>query len=178
MTFFIQAIFKYLNIGSDSVNHDESGDIKFFVQFPGNSILKISLGFWNCVGCVHMRGRFIFKITHCVDFIAPVILICKIRGTYLISHQPTKFQPTKFQIFGRFFMQNHICPTFLRIFWYIWKVCRIMSTYPNVYAKVKKLISDVQFPGNCSSLKSLKMFFKLYNQSYSDLSFIRLVQKS
>ena len=43
--FFIQANFKYLNIGSDSVNHDESGDIKFFVQFPVNSIFKISLGF-------------------------------------------------------------------------------------------------------------------------------------
>ena len=42
---FIQANFKYLNVGSDSVNHDESGDIKLFVQFPGNSILKISLGF-------------------------------------------------------------------------------------------------------------------------------------
>ena len=43
--FFIQANFKYLNIGSDSVNHDESGDVNFFFQFPGNSILKISLGF-------------------------------------------------------------------------------------------------------------------------------------
>ena len=42
---FIQANFKYLNIGSDSVNHDESGDIKLFVRFPGNLILKISLEF-------------------------------------------------------------------------------------------------------------------------------------
>ena len=43
--FFIQANFKYLNIGSDSVDHDESGDTKVFVQFRGNSILKSSLQF-------------------------------------------------------------------------------------------------------------------------------------
>ena len=91
--FFIQANFKSLNIGSDSVDHDESGDIKLFVRFPGNLILKISLEFWNCVGCGHLRGCFIFKITQRVDLIALVMMICKIRGTYLISHQPTQFQP-------------------------------------------------------------------------------------
>ena len=107
---FIQANFKYLNV--DSVNHDESGDIKLFVRFPGNLILKISLEFWNCVGCGHMRGCFIFRITQCLDLIALVILIYKIRCTYLISHQPTQFQSPLFPIFGRFFMQNHICRTF------------------------------------------------------------------
>ena len=40
------------------MNHVDSGDIKVFVQFAGNSILKISLRFWNCVGCGHMRGYF------------------------------------------------------------------------------------------------------------------------
>ena len=43
--FFIQGNFKYLNIGSDSVDHDESGDTKVYFQFRGNSILKISLRF-------------------------------------------------------------------------------------------------------------------------------------
>ena len=36
---------------------------------------------------------------------------------------------------------------FLRIFWYIWKICRLMSTYSNAHAKVKNWIFDVQFPG-------------------------------
>ena len=40
------------------------------------------------------------------------------------------------------------CGIFLRIFWYMWKVCRVMSTYPNAYAKAKKLIFHVEFPGN------------------------------
>ena len=31
----------------------------------------------------------------------------------------------------------------------MWKVCRILSPYPNAYAKVQKLIFDVHFPGNC-----------------------------
>ena len=31
----------------------------------------------------------------------------------------------------------------------MWQVCRGMPTYPNAYAKVKKWIFDVRFPGNC-----------------------------
>ena len=59
-------------------------------------------------------------------------------------------------------MQNHICTVahhdnidikrcgiLLRIFWYMWKVCRILSPYQNAYAKVKKWIFNVWFPGNC-----------------------------
>ena len=54
-----------------------------------------------------------------------------------------------FPIFGRFFIQNHICPVaphhdidikrcgiFLRIFWYMPQVCPRMPTYPNAHAKV------------------------------------------
>ena len=40
------------------------------------------------------------------------------------------------------------CGIFLHIFWYVWKVCRIMSTYSNAHAKIKNWIFDVQFPGN------------------------------
>ena len=40
------------------------------------------------------------------------------------------------------------CGIFLRIFWYMWKVCRMMSTYPNTHAKLKKWIFEIQFPGN------------------------------
>ena len=91
--FFLWAIFLFSKIGNESVNHADSGDIQVFVQFPGNSFLEIPLRFWNCVGCVYMRGRFILKITQCVYLITLVILICEIGGTYLISHQPTQFQP-------------------------------------------------------------------------------------
>ena len=83
--FFIQANFKYLNIGSDSVDHDESGDTKVFVQFRGNSILKISLRFWNYVGCGHMRGCFILKITQCVYLIT--LVTCT--SVYIYVHPST-----------------------------------------------------------------------------------------
>ena len=89
--FFLWAIFLFQKIGTDSVNQADSGDIKFFVQFPGNSILKTSLRFWNYVGCGHMRGCFILKITQCVYLFTLVILICEIGVTYLILRQPTQF---------------------------------------------------------------------------------------
>ena len=66
-------------MGTDSVNHADSGDIKVFVQFPGNLILKISLRFLNCVGCIHMRGCFTPKNTYCIDLITVVIFIYKIK---------------------------------------------------------------------------------------------------
>ena len=43
--FFLWPIFIYQKIVADSVSHADSGDIKVFVQFAGNSILKISLRF-------------------------------------------------------------------------------------------------------------------------------------
>jgi len=43
--FFLWSIFLFLKVGNESVNHVDSGDIKLFFQFPGNSILKISLRF-------------------------------------------------------------------------------------------------------------------------------------
>ena len=53
--FFSGANFLYLNIGSDSMYHAESGDIKVLVQCHGNSILKTSLRFeiaWVAAICV------------------------------------------------------------------------------------------------------------------------------
>ena len=40
------------------------------------------------------------------------------------------------------------CGIFLRIFWYMWKVCPITSPYWNAYAKVQKWIFLHGFPGN------------------------------
>ena len=60
------------------------------------------------------------------------------------------------------------CWTFLNSFWYLWKVRRIMSTYPNAHAKVKKLISDVQFPGNQFKLGIIGNNFWSHNLSYLD----------
>ena len=79
----------------------------------------------------------------------------------MISRQPTQFWPPQFPVFGQFFIQNHICTVthhddigikrceiFLRIFWYMWKVCRMMSPYSNAHANAKKMIFDIQYPGN------------------------------
>ena len=43
--FFLRAIFLFLKVGNESVNHADSEDIQLFVQFPGNSFLEISLRF-------------------------------------------------------------------------------------------------------------------------------------
>ena len=43
--FFLSPIFLYQKVVADLVSHADSGDIKVFSQFPGNSILKISLRF-------------------------------------------------------------------------------------------------------------------------------------
>ena len=56
-------------------------------------------------------------------------------------------------------MNKKECEIFLRIFWYIWKVCRIIPTYPNLQAKIKKMISDIQFPGNRFELGTIKNYF-------------------
>ena len=53
------AILTFQKTATDSVNHADSGDIKILVQFPGNSILKFWVKFWNCVGGTHMRGCFV-----------------------------------------------------------------------------------------------------------------------
>ena len=42
---FLGAIFLFQKMGTDSVNHADSGDIKVLVSFPGNSILKFFTNF-------------------------------------------------------------------------------------------------------------------------------------
>ena len=56
--FFIGAIFLSQKLGTDSLKQTDSEGIKNFIQCSGKSILKISLTFWNCVGCSHKRGCF------------------------------------------------------------------------------------------------------------------------
>ena len=41
-------------IENDSENYADSKDIKIFIQFPVNSILKFLPNFWNCVGGTRM----------------------------------------------------------------------------------------------------------------------------
>ena len=43
--FFLRAIFLFQKMGTDSVNHADSRDIKVLVSFPGNSILKFFTNF-------------------------------------------------------------------------------------------------------------------------------------
>ena len=43
--YFRRAIFLFPKIENDSVNHADSGDIKIFIRFPGNSSLKFLLIF-------------------------------------------------------------------------------------------------------------------------------------
>ena len=57
------------------MNRADSRDSKLLVQFPGNSILRFSSNFRNCVGGKRMRGGFILKITDCVNLIIAVNLI-------------------------------------------------------------------------------------------------------
>ena len=47
---------------------------------------------------------------------------------------------------------------FLRIFWSILKVCRVMSTYPNAHAK--KWIFNVEFPRNCHGFDIISNDFR------------------
>ena len=43
--FFVWQFFSIQKIGTDSVNQADFGDIGILIQFPGKSILKLSLGF-------------------------------------------------------------------------------------------------------------------------------------
>ena len=47
-------MFLFSKIENDSENYADSKDIKIFIQFPVNSILKFLPNFWNCVGGTRM----------------------------------------------------------------------------------------------------------------------------
>ena len=81
-----------------------------------------------------------------------------IRGTYFILPQPTHFQPPLFQIFVRFFIQNHICPIAPRtilvmqnflahLLMYVKKLPHLASM-PERPRKSWIFIFDLGFPGN------------------------------
>ena len=85
----MRAIFLFLKIGNESVNHADSGDIKIFVQFPENSILKFSKNFWNRVDGTNLRGRFWVKMPENVfNYISHKLSKSNLQ-VYLILAQPT-----------------------------------------------------------------------------------------
>ena len=81
-------------------------------------------------------------------------------ATFWFWLSPRNFNPRKFNFWSVFHTKpfppvtpcddNGIkrCEILLCTFWYIGKVCHIMSTYLNAHAKVKKCIFDSQLPGN------------------------------
>ena len=96
--FFLWPIFIYQKVGADSVSHADSGDIKVFVQFAGNSILKISLRFWNSVGCGHMRGCFFFsKSPNVYVLLRWSFLYAKLGVLIWFRINPRYFNPRNFQ---------------------------------------------------------------------------------
>ena len=66
---YIWAIFLFQKLGTDSVNHADSGDTKILNRFLGNPILKFLLEFWNFVGCFFLRGGFNSKSPNVVTFL-------------------------------------------------------------------------------------------------------------
>ena len=56
--FFCRPFFLFQNIGTDWVNDADSSDIKILVQFPRNSILKVSTNFWKSVGVWLFQYRY------------------------------------------------------------------------------------------------------------------------
>ena len=96
-------ILHFLGIKSE-IYH--SADVKVKVKFPENLILKISLRFWNCVGCGHMRGSRIVKITQSI-FLSWSFSYIKLGELYWFHLNRRNFNPTIFN-FCQFFIQNHI----------------------------------------------------------------------
>ena len=63
------------------------------------------------------------------------------------------------------------CEIKFRIFWFIWKVCRRMSTYPNAHAKVKKSIFNVSSQDIRSILVSFLMIFEALQSELFKIKF-------
>ena len=76
--FFMLAILTLKKTATDSVNHADSGDINILVQFPGNSILKFWVKFWNCVVGTDMRE---------IAWVAPIcVSFPKSTNEYIFLH--------------------------------------------------------------------------------------------
>ena len=75
-------------------------------------------------------------------------------STYAISTPVKSFFSTVFRSYlfsasdGGHEIGIKRCGILLRIFWYMWKVCRMMSTYSNAHANIINWIFDVRFPEN------------------------------
>ena len=91
--FFPVEIFSSPNSVSDSVSDADSRDINILVRFPGNPILEISIKIRNCVGSLYMRGCILMKVRLIACYNCPVYLGYFLVWVYLISSEPTQFQP-------------------------------------------------------------------------------------
>ena len=149
LNFLAWAIYIFQQVVSDSVNHADSEDIKILIQFPGKSIFE------NFAQFLKKRGRhqqaWVFDSqnhSECSTFYADKFHIQKkgysfdFMSTHAIS-TPVKsiFWPVfRLLLFSASSRALKIsikrCEIFLRIFWFMSKVCDKMCTYSNAHAKV------------------------------------------
>ena len=120
------------------------------------------------------------KISSLNDAISIQILVHKSLTNPWWSRQPTQFQAPQFSIFGQPIFalpppQDDIgikrCGIFLGIFWSIWNAesCPL----PKRPRKNFKMVSRFSLPRKLVRVwYQIKWFFKRYNLSYSDSSFI------
>jgi len=139
--FFLRPIYIFQKVLSDSVNHADSEDVKVFVRFSENTILKFFTNFWKCVGGADTRGCFILKITQCVDLITLVILIYKLAVVIWFRPNPRNFNPRR--------------PP--QRYWYQ-KMCNFIA---HLLSNVRSLPEDVNLPKRLR--KSLKIDFRFSN---------------
>ena len=108
--FFLISFFLVQKIEYDSVNLSDSGNIRFLVRFPGNSILKILQNFWKCVGGVYMRGCLVLKITQSVQLFTLINFIYK-KVVFIGFHvNPRNFNPREIN-----FLAGFLAITFFRV---------------------------------------------------------------
>ena len=120
-------------------------------------------------------GRFILKMTKCVNHFTLLSFTYERRGTYLISRQPTQFQPPHFSIFGQFLVsfsfRTIFAPTAPRTILVSKDV--EFCPLPKRPRKNFKMVSRFSLPRKLVRVwYQIKWFFKRYNLSYSDSSFI------
>ena len=139
--------------------------MKILARFPGNPTLEILIKIHDCVGKTDMRGRFLMKVCLFPIYNCPVVLGYSWGRVYLILVKPRNFNLRKIQFFVIFCVKPFPpsyppdetgikrCWILLRIFWYKWKVCRVLSTYGHAHAKGQKWIFRSKFPGYLSKFR-------------------------
>ena len=126
---------------------------KFWPSFMGIRFWKFHSDFeiaWIASICV---GVLISKSPNVYVLIRWSFWYAKLGVLIWFHVNPRNFNPRKIHFLDSFPNGAHKigikrCEIILRIFWCMWQGCREMPTYPNAYAKVKKLIFHVEFPGN------------------------------